>query len=85
MTSRSDDWVLAAARLISSASSTWPKTGPGRNRIWPSRGSKTVVPVTSLGSRSGVNCTRRICPPRAWATALASVVFPVPGTSSSST
>src|SRR5450759_1246887 len=39
-------------------------------------------PVTSEGSRSGVNWIRRKLQPRLLATALASIVLPVPGTSS---
>src|SRR5215218_7189536 len=43
------------------------------------------MPVTSLGSRSGVNWMRRVLPPNACAIARASVVFPTPGTSSINT
>src|SRR5580692_5799591 len=43
-----------------------------------------VTPVTSLGSRSGVNWTRLWVPWMELAIALASEVFPVPGKSSSS-
>ena len=36
----------------------------------------------SVGSRSGVNCTRLKSPAKLFASALASVVLPTPGTSS---
>src|SRR6267143_1565229 len=54
--------VLGGVRLISSASSTWAKTGPATNRnvrrpvVWSS--SSTSVPVMSEGIRSGVNWMR---------------------------
>ena len=58
MASRSADCVFGDARLISSTRSTFAKTGPGRNSnsfvFWL----KTLTPVTSLGSRSGVNWSR---------------------------
>ena len=79
MHSRSADWVLGVARLISSASTTWLTTGPGRNSnswvFWL----KIERPVTSVGSRSGVNWMRRNEHPRLFASALASIVLPVPG------
>ena len=83
--SSSADWVLGEARLISSASRTWANTGPRRNSNPVVRGSKTDTPVTSPGSRSGVNCTRSKEQPLARASALASMVLPTPGTSSMST
>ena len=46
---------------------------------------KTLVPVTSLGRRSGVNCTRENSSPRAVASVRAVSVLPVPGTSSTRT
>ena len=48
------------------------------------RWSKTITPVTSLGRRSGVNCTRFHDPAIDPAIALAIDVLPVPGTSSMS-
>src|SRR5688572_17354337 len=57
-------------------------TGPGRN--WNSlvRWLKIETPVTSEGSRSGVNWMRLKEQPSDRAMAFASTVFPVPGTSS---
>ena len=61
MASRSADWVLGVARLISSASTTWAKMGPRCNVKGPrpprpaSSVTKICAPVTSLGMRSGVN------------------------------
>ncbi len=51
------DCVLGVARLISSASRTFVKTGPSLNVKAPFSWLKNDSPVTSLGSRSGVNCT----------------------------
>ena len=84
MTSSSADWVFGEARLISSASTIVAKIGPLWKVNWLLRWSKIVTPVTSLGSRSGVNCTRLFVPWMELAIALASEVFPVPGKSSSS-
>jgi hypothetical protein len=80
--SRSADWVFGDARLISSASSTLAKIPPGRN--WNSSAARfhTDTPVTSEGSRSGVNWIRWHDPPIDAAMALASEVLPTPGTSS---
>ena len=84
ITSSRADWVLGEARLISSASTRWWNTGPGRNvncdRCW----SKTVTPVTSPGSRSGANWIRACEASTVLASARASMVLPVPGKSSSS-
>ncbi len=75
------DWVRGVARLISSTSRTLAKTGPGTKRNWlPSR---MLEPVTSVGSRSGVPCTRAKVMPSAMANERASNVLPTPGTSSS--
>ena len=52
------DCVFAGARLTSSASSTCAKIGPLRSENSFVLRSKMYVPVTSDGSRSGVNCTR---------------------------
>ena len=82
MHSSSADCVLGVARLISSARTTWAMIGPGRNsNSWVWR-LKIDRPVTSDGNRSGVNWMRRKLQPRLRATALASIVLPVPGTSS---
>src|ERR1041385_2016257 len=60
--SSSAAWVLGGVRLISSASTTLAKIGPGMNTSlrWPLAGSSwmTSVPVTSDGMRSGVNWIR---------------------------
>ena len=60
--SSSADCVLGGVRLISSASSTLVKTGPGENTMWrfPVCGSSWMmsVPVMSDGIRSGVNWMR---------------------------
>ena len=82
--SSSADCVFGDARLISSPTTMLANTAPGLNsnsrRTW----SKTDTPVTSLGSRSGVNCTRRTVQSIERASALASIVLPTPGTSSMS-
>ena len=82
MHSRRALWVLGVARLISSASTTWAMIGPGRNSnswvFWL----KIESPVTSDGSRSGVNWMRRKVHPTLRLMALASIVLPTPGTSS---
>src|SRR5712691_1267510 len=85
MHSSSADWVRGVARLISSASTTWAKIGPGRNSNSCERWLKNDTPVTSLGSRSGVNWMRRNGQSSVRATDLASIVLPIPGTSSMST
>jgi hypothetical protein len=84
MTSSSADWVLGEARLISSAMTTLANTGPGRNSSARCSAAHTDVPVTSAGSRSGVNWMRLTDPSMDAATALASDVLPTPGTSSMS-
>ncbi len=58
MHSSRPDWVFGEARLISSTSTTFANTGPGRNSKRFSRWLKTFVPTTSPGSRSAVHCTR---------------------------
>jgi len=85
MTSSSADWVFGDARLISSASTMFAKIGPAWKSNSPRFWSKTVIPVTSPGSRSGVNWMRLAVPLMVCARVRASAVFPVPGTSSSST
>ena len=52
------DWVLGEARLISSPTTMLAKTPPGRNSNWRVSWLKTETPVTSEGSRSGVNWMR---------------------------
>ena len=59
MHSSSADWVLGEARLISSPTTMLAKTPPGRNSNSRVSWLNTETPVTSLGSRSGVNWIRR--------------------------
>src|SRR2546423_5672368 len=82
MHSSSADWVLGDARLISSTSRKFANTGPGRNSNSLVRWLKTLTPVTSDGSRSGVNWSREKEQSTERASAFASVVFPTPGKSS---
>src|SRR4051812_18462751 len=82
MHSSSAAWVFGDARLISSTSSRFAKTGPGLNSNSFERWLKTFTPVTSDGSRSGVNCIRENDTSSERASALASIVFPTPGKSS---
>ena len=63
--SRNPDWVRAGMRLISSTSTTLPKTGPGMNSNRPRSGRQTEEPVTSVGSRSAVPWMRLNLPPSA--------------------
>ncbi len=81
--SSSAAWVRGVARLISSASKIWVKIGPGRNSNSAVRWLKIDVPVTSLGSKSGVHCTRLNEQPTLRDSARASIVLATPGTSSS--
>ena len=77
--SRSADWVFGDARLISSTRSTFANTGPGLNSnsfvFWL----KTFTPVTSVGSRSGVNWRREKDRCNERASDFARIVFPTPG------
>ena len=82
MHSSSADWVFGEARLISSTSRRFAKTGPGRNSNSFVRWLNTFTPVTSEGSRSGVNWMREKEQSTERASALASIVFPTPGKSS---
>ena len=82
ITSSNADCVLGDARLISSPSTTFAKTAPGWKTNSPVDVSYTWAPITSVGNRSGVNWIRRIVPSTADTIVLASIVFPVPGTSS---
>jgi len=59
-------------------------TGPGRNSNSVVFWLNTGTPVTSEGSRSGVHCRRLQSRATDLARARASMVLPVPGTSSSS-
>src|ERR1044072_9268551 len=82
MASSSAAFVFGQARLIWSTSSRFANTGPGRNSnsfvLWL----KTFTPVTSDGSRSGVNWSREKEQSIERASAFASIVFPTPGKSS---
>src|SRR3954454_5443022 len=82
MHSSSADCVLGDARLTSSTRSRLVKTGPRRESNSLTRWSKTLTPVTSEGSRSGVNCRRENEQSSERARAFASIVFPTPGKSS---
>ena len=78
------DCDRAEARFNSSAIKTLVKMGPGRKTGSPRSRSRTMAPVTSAGKRSAVNCTRWKSSPNERARALANVVFPKPGRSSTS-
>src|SRR5439155_17385021 len=78
------DCVRGVVRLISSTRTTLANTGPGTKRNAPVTWSKTLTPVRSEGRRSGVAWIRVKAPPIDVARARASVVFPTPGTPSSS-
>ncbi len=82
MHSSSAACVFGEARLISSTRSMFANTGPGRNSNSFERWLKTLTPVMSDGSRSGVNWTREKEQSSERASALASIVFPTPGKSS---
>src|SRR5215213_9372350 len=82
MHSSSAAWVFGEARFTSSTSRMFAKTGPGRNSNSFVRWSKTFTPVTSEGSRSGVNWIRENEQSTERASAFASIVFPTPGKSS---
>jgi hypothetical protein len=82
MHSSSAACVFGEARFTSSTRRRFAKTGPARNsnsfRCWL----KTLTPVTSDGSRSGVNWRREKRQSSERASAFASIVFPTPGKSS---
>src|SRR6476659_1562056 len=82
MHSSSADCVFGEARFTSSTSRRLAKTGPCRNSNSFVRWSKTLTPVMSVGSRSGVNWMRENVQSTERASALASIVFPTPGKSS---
>ena len=74
--------VFGGARLISSASRTFVKSGPGRSLNSPACWSYMYVPMISAGRRSGVNCTRLNLHPSAVANVFAINVLANPGKSS---
>src|SRR3954471_20768424 len=82
MHSRSADCVFGDARLTSSTSRRFAKTGPCRKSNSFVRWSKTLTPVMSVGSRSGVNWIRENVQSTERASAFASIVLPTPGKSS---
>src|SRR5437867_2832030 len=82
MHSSSAACVFGEARLISSTRSRFANTGPGLNSNSFERWLKTFTPVTSEGSRSGVNWSRENDTSSERASAFASIVFPTPGKSS---
>ena len=82
MDSRRADCVFGDALLISSARTMLAKIAPGLNSKSPRSWLNTLTPVTSVGRRSGVNWMRRKEQSMDRARALASMVFPTPGTSS---
>src|SRR5919197_2157996 len=82
MHSSSAAWVFGEARLISSTSRRLANTGPGRNSNSFERWLKTLTPVTSDGSKSGVNWIRENETSSERASAFASIVLPTPGKSS---
>jgi hypothetical protein len=83
MASSSAAWVRGVVRLISSARTICAKIGPGRNSNSTVFWLKIDVPVTSVGSRSGVHWIRLNEAPKLAASARASIVLATPGTSSS--
>src|SRR5690242_9514149 len=82
MHSSSAACVFGEARLTSSTRSRFANTGPALNSNSFTFWLKTLTPVTSDGSRSGVNCSRENEQSSDRASAFASIVFPTPGKSS---
>src|SRR3954447_13369626 len=82
MHSSSAACVFGDARFTSSTSRRFANTGPGLNSNSLARWSNTLTPVTSDGSRSGVNWRRENEQSSDRASAFASIVFPTPGKSS---
>src|SRR5712691_5988991 len=80
--SRSALCTLGGARLISSASSMFVKTGPLLNSNSRFFMLKMKPPTMSSGSISGVNCTLLNARPRHFEKAFASIVLETPGTPS---
>ena len=75
-------WVLAGARLISSASKNVVNTGPLTRLNALRWKSKMFVPVMSAGMRSGVNWMRLESVPRTCARVRTNKVLATPGTPS---
>ncbi len=84
ITSSSALCTLAGARLISSASSRFAKTGPSTVENSPDFWLYMRVPTRSAGSRSGVNWMRLNVPRIVFASVLTVSVFARPGTPSTS-
>src|SRR6476660_4687412 len=82
MHSSSAACVLGEARLAASTRRRFANTGPGRNSNSLVCWLKTLTPVTSDGRRSGVNWRREKLQSSERASALASIVLPTPGKSS---
>ena len=86
MPSSRADCAFGRARLTSSTTRMLAKIGPGLNSNSLVFGFQTESPVMSVGWRSGVHWMREtVAPSIEPASARASTVFAVPGTSSSST
>ena len=82
MHSSSADCVFGEARLISSTSTMFAKTGPGLNSNSLPWRLNTETPVMSDGRRSGVAWTRANSQSSERAIDFASIVLPTPGKSS---
>src|SRR3954454_8597831 len=82
MHSKSADCVFGDARLTSSTSRRFAKTGPCRKSNSFVRWSKTLTPGMSVGSTAGVNWIRENVQSTERASAFASIVLPTPGKSS---
>src|SRR6266516_3408667 len=82
MHSSSAACVFGEARFTSSTRRRFANTGPGRNSNSFLCWLKTLTPVTSDGSRSGVNWRRAKWQSSDRASTLASIVLPTPGKSS---
>ncbi len=85
MASRRADCTFAGARLISSASTKLAKIGPFFTWKVSLLTLYIIVPITSPGRRSGVNCIRLYFASMSCASVLMAKVFARPGTPSSST
>ena len=75
-------WALGLLLLISSARTTLANSGPGEKTNDFRSASRMCIPMMSWGRRSLVNWIRRKVPEIPEERARASVVLPVPGTSS---
>ncbi len=80
MASSRADWTFGGVLFISSARTMFENTGPSLNSIFLVSGLKTIFPVTSEGSISGVNCILLNCKPRCLENSDASIVLASPGT-----